>query len=70
MSKWNKLGLDNATVKSKKKGITEDTTETGEFICSFDNWMTLEEQKQNAEYLANIERLDREKKEEERFRPN
>ena len=54
-SKRNKLGLDNTVLKMKNKKLYEDTTEYGEFISSFDNWITLEEQKRNADYLANLE---------------
>lgn len=57
----NKLGLDNTVVKTKNRNIYEDTTEYGEFISSFDNWITLEEQKRNAEYLANLEKEDKER---------
>ncbi|MBO5143453.1 MAG: hypothetical protein J6C46_10800 [Clostridia bacterium] len=60
-SKMNKLGLDNTVVKTKNRNIYEDTTEYGEFISSFDNWITLEEQKRNAEYLANLEKEDKER---------
>lgn len=52
--KMNKLGLDNSDIRVKGKGIIEDTTEYGEFIASFDDWMTLEEQKKRAEYLQNL----------------
>lgn len=50
-SKRNKLGLDASTVRSKGKGIIEDSTEYGEFIATFDAWMTPEEQKRRAKYL-------------------
>lgn len=52
--KMNKLGLDNADIRVKGKGIIEDATEYGEFIASFDDWMTPEEQKKRAEYLQNL----------------
>ncbi len=52
--KMNKLGLDNADIRVKGKSIIEDTTEYGEFIASFDDWMTPEEQKKRAEYLQNL----------------
>ncbi len=52
--KMNKLGLDNAGIHTKKKGIIEDSTEYGEFIATFDAWMTPEEQKQRAEYLQKL----------------
>ena len=52
-SKRNKLGLDASTVRNKGKGIIEDSTEYGEFIATFDAWMTPEEQKRRAKYLEN-----------------
>ena len=67
-SKLNKLGLDNTIFNVKKKNIYDDTTEYGEFISSFDNWITLEEQRRNADYLANIEKLNKQAEEEERFK--
>lgn len=55
-NKVNKLGLNNAVIRTKGKGIIEDTTEYGEFIASFDDWMTPEEQKKRAEYLQNLKK--------------
>lgn len=52
----NKLGLDNANVRTKGKGIVEDRTEYGEFIATFDAWMTPEEQKRRARYLENLDK--------------
>ena len=49
--KKNKLGLNGSTVRTKGKGIIEDCTEYGEFIATFDAWMTPEEQKRRAKYL-------------------
>ena len=69
-SKMNKLGLDNTVLKSNNSKMYEDTTEYGEFISTFDSWMTLEEQKRNADYLANIEKLNKEAEEKERWRGN
>ena len=40
--KRNKIGLD--ALKTNGKGIIEDATEYGEFIASFDAWLTPEEQ--------------------------
>ncbi len=65
-SKMNKLGLDNSVIKMKNKKLYDDTTEYGEFIASFDDWITLEEQKRNANYLANIDKMN--KKENEEFK--
>jgi len=64
-SKLNKLGLDNSVIKMKNQKIYEDTTEYGEFVSTFDNWMTLEEQKRNANYLANIEKINKQLQENE-----
>ena len=50
----NKLGLNNANVRQTGKNVVEDATEYGEFIASFDAWMTPEEQKKRAEHLQNI----------------
>ena len=49
--KRNKLGLGNANIRTKGKGIVEDRTEYGEFIATFDAWMTPEEQRRRARYL-------------------
>lgn len=49
--KRNKLGLGNSNIRKKGKGIVEDRTEYGEFIATFDAWMTPEEQKRRAKYL-------------------
>ena len=49
--KRNKLGLGNSNIRTKGKGIVEDRTEYGEFIATFDAWMTPEEQKRRAKYL-------------------
>ena len=66
--KRNKLGLNASTLRSKGKGIIEDSTEYGEFISSFDNWITLEEQKRNADYLANLEKIHDVEKETEQWK--
>lgn len=49
--KRNKLGLNASTLRSKGKGVIEDSTEYGEFIATFDAWLTPEEQKRRAKYL-------------------
>lgn len=49
--KRNKLGLGNSNIRTKGKGIVEDRTEYGEFIATFDAWMTPEEQRRRAKYL-------------------
>lgn len=53
-SKKNKLGLNNSLIRTKGKGIIEDDTEYGEFISTFDTWLTPDEQRQRAEYLENL----------------
>lgn len=55
-NKKNQLGLDNAGIRTKGKGIVEDATEYGEFIATFDAWMTPEEQKRRAKYLENLDK--------------
>lgn len=51
--KKNKLGLNSSGIRTKGKGLVEDATEYGEFIASFDAWITPEEQKERARYLEN-----------------
>ena len=41
--------------KFKDNGIVEDATEYGEFIASFDAWMTPEEQKRRAKNLEDLD---------------
>ena len=52
--KRNKLGLDASIVRCKGKGIVEDSTEYGEFVATFDAWMTPEEQRRRAKYLEEL----------------
>ncbi len=52
-NKSKKLGISDGLLKTKGKGIIEDATEYGEFIASFDAWLTPEEQKRRARYLEN-----------------
>lgn len=55
MDKKSKRIVTNSTrLKTKGKGIVEDTTEYGEFVCSFDAWLPLEEQKKNAEFMEHL----------------
>lgn len=68
ISKRNKLGLDNKNLIVKNNKLYEDTSEYGEFVSSFDSWLTLEEQKRNADYLANIEENNKKEMEDERFK--
>lgn len=39
---------------SKQKGIIEDATKFGEFVCSCHKWLPLDEQKEKAKILENI----------------
>lgn len=41
-------------LNNKNRKALEDTTEYGEFVASFDAWLTPEEQKRRARYLENI----------------
>ena len=42
---------ENSKKKEKEK---EDTTKYGEFVCSLDNWLPIEKQKENAKRLSDI----------------
>ena len=48
------INVSNAGLRTKGKGIIEDSTEYGEFIASFDAWMTPEEQKRRAHHLEDL----------------
>lgn len=39
---------------SEKKGIIEDATKFGEFVCSCHKWLPLDEQKERTKRLENI----------------
>ncbi|MBQ9313784.1 MAG: hypothetical protein IJ220_02105 [Clostridia bacterium] len=56
MSKNKKISMskERNIYRTKGKGIVEDATEYGEFISSFDVWLTPEEQKRNAERLEHL----------------
>lgn len=53
-NKRNKLGLNNSLIRTRDRGIIEDDTEYGEFISSFDAWMTPDEQRQRVDYLEDL----------------
>ncbi len=53
-NKRNKLGLNSSNIRTKGKGIVEDATQYGEFVPSFDVWVTPEKQKEMAEYLEEL----------------
>ena len=52
--KRKRIVADSDELKTKGKGIVEDTTEYGEFVCSFDAWLPIEEQKKNAEFMEHL----------------
>lgn len=56
MDKNKKISIsgDRNSYRTKGKEIMDDTTEYGEFICSFDAWLTPEEQKRNAEKMEHL----------------
>ena len=55
LDKKSKRIVTNSTeLKTKGRGIVEDTTEYGEFVYSFDAWLPLEEQKKNAEFMEHL----------------
>lgn len=51
-NKYSKIGKQG--MHTKGKGIVEDATEYGEFVCSFDAWLPIEEQKKNAEHMEHL----------------
>ena len=55
-----KLKLSDPLLKTKEKGIVEDATEYGEFIATFDAWLTPEEQRRRARYMEELENEDEE----------
>jgi hypothetical protein len=50
----NSLGITSYLLRTKEKGIIEDTTQYGEFIPSFHAWKTLDEQRRIARYLEEL----------------
>lgn len=38
----------------QKNEYAEDTTKYGEFVCSLDNWLPIDKQKEKAKKLENI----------------
>ncbi len=40
--------------KLKEKGIIDDVNEYGEFIATFDAWLTPEEQKRRAQHIEDL----------------
>ena len=52
--KRRRIATNSESLRSKGKGIVEDTTEYGEFICTFDSWLPIEEQKKNAEFMEHL----------------
>lgn len=54
MKKSKRITLNSEKLKTRGKKILEDTTEYGEFICTFDSWLPIEEQKKNAEFMEHL----------------
>lgn len=54
MRKNKRLTLNSEKFRNNGKGIIEDSTEYGEFICTFDSWLSIEEQKRNAEFMEHL----------------
>lgn len=52
MDKKNKVYSNKYRTKGKE--IIKDTTEYGEFVCTFDGWLPIEEQKKNAERMEHL----------------
>ena len=52
--KRRRISTNSESLRSRGKGIVEDTTEYGEFVCTFDSWLPIEEQKKNAEYMEHL----------------
>lgn len=47
-------------MENKRENIkAEDTTKYGEFISSFDGWLTFEEQKKRANHLENNTKMSK-----------
>ena len=46
---------DKKQKNHKEKGMIEDATEYGEFIASFDAWMTPEEQRRRAKHIEDLD---------------
>lgn len=54
MKKSKRITLNSEKLKNRRKKILEDVTEYGEFICTFDSWLPIEEQKKNAEFMEHL----------------
>lgn len=52
--KRRRIATNSESLRSKGKGIIEDTTEYGEFVCTFDSWLPIEEQKKNADFMEHL----------------
>lgn len=52
--KKNKLGLGKEGIRTRGKGIVEDATQYGEFVPSFDAWITPDKQREMVEYLEQL----------------
>jgi hypothetical protein len=54
LDKKRRIATNGENLRSKGREIIEDTTEYGEFVCTFDSWLPIEEQKRNAEYMEHL----------------
>ena len=48
------IATNSENLRSKRRGVIEDTTEYGEFVCTFHSWLPIEEQKKNADYMERL----------------
>ena len=51
--------------ENNKQEHDEDVTKYGEFVCSFDGWLPIEDQKKRAEKLAHVTNNNKQKKKNE-----
>ena len=52
--KARRIPTNSENLRSRDRGIVEDSTLYGEFIPTFDAWLPIEEQKKNAEYMEHL----------------
>lgn len=48
------IAMSSENLRNKGRGVVEDATEYGEFVPTFHNWLPIEEQKKNAEYMEHL----------------
>lgn len=54
VKKKRSIAMSSESLRNKGKGIAKDATEYGEFVPSLYNWLPIEEQKKNAEYMEHL----------------